>query len=157
MATNGNSEDRSQERENGRARMSGPVREMLQKRKAELLEAIVANALDPKAMQSIVDELEDVQRHLALEPDAVKGRFSSCRRPIQAVVQYLKEEKQARSRREIIRAVVDGGFGGGGKEQETAVSRAIGVFLNGTGARTNVIREDNGLIGLGEWGKSRFQ
>lgn len=132
------------------------TKEILANRLRDLRSQLIAGHRDPKEAMAILDEMDEIRTMLKVSREAVKGEYSSCRQPIDAVVQYLKNRREPSTKDEIVRSVVEGGFGGGGREQETAVRRSIGVFLNGTGARTKVIRERNDLIGLGDWEDERF-
>lgn len=132
------------------------TKEILANRLRDLRRQLIVGYKDPREAVSLLDEMDEIQAMLKVSREAVKGEYSASRQPIDAVVKYLREQRAPASKDEIVRAVVEGGFGGGGREQETAVRRSIGVFLNGTGAKTNVIRERNGLIGLGDWEDERF-
>lgn len=136
--------------------MPGIVGELLSEKRREIIRQIIELAKDQKRMVELIDALAEVDMHLSVRPVPIKGKYSACSQAIDAVVEYLKERKTAATKDDIVKAIVEGGFRGGGREQETGVRRSIGVFLNGTGAQTKILRESAGMVGLFEWEDARF-
>ncbi|MFP5277015.1 MAG: hypothetical protein ACLGPM_07860 [Acidobacteriota bacterium] len=136
--------------------MPGIVEEILTEKRKDIVREMIQIAKDQRRMIELLDALAEVDLHLKARYAPASGKYAAFASPIEAVVRYLEDRKTASSRSEIAKAVVEGGFRGGGREQELAVRRSIGVFLKGTGAQTKTLREMNGLVGLYDWEDVRF-
>ena len=141
---------------NGRIGMSLTTEEVLDKQIRDLYRQIISLAGgNGDAVRRLLVELEKAKA--AKGAARPRDRFAGKLQPIKAIVAYLEERGEPATEDEIMDALLQGGFGGGGEEQRKIIFWSMRVHLNGTARHKNIIRRVGDLIGLGEWEDDRFQ
>ncbi len=105
---------------------------------------------------AIVREFMLADRALASIAVLKTAEFTNSERPIDAILAYLDKVGSPASEGEIIDGIVCGGFRLGNPKARLIVLKSIGNHLHGTGARSQLIKSINGLIGRWEWKENRF-
>jgi len=141
------------------------VRTLLKGHKQEILATmadIAASDLPAEERRRQVErlavDLEESERIITISGEAPKnGKSVAFQKPIDVACSFLK----SRGIPDTIDGIIDGailrGFAPNENGVRTSLSRAIKVFLNGTGAQTKRIKMLNRLVGLYEWDNRLFE
>lgn len=140
---------------------------LLQKQKRSLLERLAFLACEDRTEEQAAfyrKETKDILRDFALADQALSSiavltatEFSSSERPIDAIVAYLDKNESPSREAELIEGIISGGFRSDDPKARLIVLRSIDNHLSGTGARKQLIKSVNGLIGKWDWEESRFR
>jgi hypothetical protein len=139
---------------------------LLAKQKSILLTKLASLACSGRSdveMASYRNEANEIVKEFMLADRALasiavlkSNEFSNSERPIDAILAYLDEVGSPASEEEIIDGLVSGGFRLGDPKARLIVLKSIGNHLHGTGARNQLIKSINGLIGKWEWEDARY-
>lgn len=140
---------------------------LLQKQKSVLLERLAILACEDRTEEKAAlyrKKAKDILRDFALADQALSSiavlaatEFSSSERPIDAIIAYLDKSGHPTRQSDLIEGIISGGFRSDDPKGRLIVLRSIDNHLSGTGARKQLIKSVNGLIGRCDWEDSRFQ
>ena len=135
------------------------VRSGLQQMRDEYLKRLVdlARGSNRREADKIYEQFQVLERAIAGTADESSDyRYSKYKSAILAILAYLDDVGHAVPQRELMDALLRGGWRRGDDKAETNLKQSIAAFSAGLGRKTKQIKIVNGLIGRGEWDASRF-
>lgn len=110
------------------------------------------------ALLSEYEQVTHLEKASQASPDAT--RYVAVGKPIAAIIRFLEDEGEPRTREQIITGVLAGGWRGGKRENMQSLYVSIGVFTaphgRGTNARNAPLRMIGDRIGLKVWELERW-
>ena len=95
--------------------MTLSINSIISERRVATLNRLVALASDKAEAEQLVRELEQIDKMLVSMDNKDTARFAQFKLPIEAIVAYLQEVRRPSTEREIIDALIEGKFRGGGQ------------------------------------------
>lgn len=109
-----------------------------------------------KAEQKLQDVFSLERAMAAVQPNKPEA-YGAYKRAIDAILDYLDEVNHAVTDRELADNVAERGFRAPSPAARSIVLKSIASYISGeAGRKRKVIREENGLIGRGDWPSEKF-
>jgi hypothetical protein len=135
------------------------VRDGLLRMRDETLQRLhaLARTADKRVADKLFDELQILDRAVnSTSSETESYRYARHKSAILAILAYLDDVGRPVSQRDLVDALLNGGWRRGNEKAETQLKQGIAAFATGKGLKTKQIKIVNGLIGRGEWDDSRF-
>jgi hypothetical protein len=117
----------------------------------------LARAHNKRETDRLFEQFQLLERAIAGAADEASDyRYAKYKSAILAILAYLDDVGRPVTQRDLVDALLNGGWRRGDDKAETNLKQSIAAFATGLGRKTKQIKIVNGLIGRGEWDKSRF-